>query len=48
MDTYSHELPSMQEEADEKMDEIFVPIDVSKELKKVGEPISYLSMLGND
>jgi integrase len=38
MDTYSHVLPSMQEEAAEKMDEILVPIDVSNELKKIGEP----------
>lgn len=38
MNTYSHVLPSMQEEAAEKMDEILVPIEVSGELKKVGEP----------
>jgi len=28
----------MQEEAAEKMDEIVMPIDVSDELKKIGEP----------
>ena len=28
----------MQEEAAEKMDEIMMPIDVSDELKKIGEP----------
>jgi len=32
----------MQEEAAEKMDEILVPIEVSKELKKIGEPKPYL------
>ncbi len=37
LNTYSHVLPSMQEEAAEKMDEILVPIDVGKELKKIGE-----------
>jgi len=42
MDTYSHVLPSMQEEAAEKMDELLIPIDVSDELKKVGEPKPYL------
>jgi integrase len=48
MDTYSHVLPSMQEEAAEKMDEILVPIDVSNELKKIGEPKPYLRISGND
>jgi integrase len=38
MDTYSHVLPSMQEEAAEKMDEILVPIEVSATLKRVKEP----------
>jgi len=37
MDTYSHVLPSMQEEAAEKMDEILVPIDVSNEIKSLKE-----------
>ena len=35
--TYSHVLPSMQEEAAEKMDAILKPIDVSNEFKKIGE-----------
>jgi hypothetical protein len=30
----------MQDEAGEKMDEIMMPIDVSDELKKLGEPIA--------
>ena len=38
LNTYSHVLPSMQEEAAEKMDEIRVPIEVSSTLKKVKEP----------
>jgi len=37
MDTYSHVLPSMQEEAAEKMDEILVPIEVSATLKHIKE-----------
>lgn len=37
MDTYSHVLPSMQEEAAEKMDEILVPIEVSAALKHIKE-----------
>lgn len=37
LDTYSHVIPSMQEEAAEKMDEILVPIEISAELKKVKE-----------
>jgi len=41
MNTYSHVLPSMQEEAAEKMDEILVPIDVGEELNKVGESKPY-------
>ncbi|MCX6083291.1 MAG: site-specific integrase [Chloroflexi bacterium] len=35
LNTYSHVLPSMQDEAAEKMDEMLNIIDVSKELKKV-------------
>jgi len=38
LNTYSHLLPSMQEETAEKMDEILIPIEVSEELKKVKEP----------
>jgi len=38
LNTYSHVLPSMQEEAAEKMDEIRVPIEVSATLKRVKEP----------
>ena len=38
LNTYSHVLPSMQEEAAEKMDEILVPIEASSTLKKVKEP----------
>jgi integrase len=38
LNTYSHVLPSMQEEAAEKMDEILVPIEVSATLKRVKEP----------
>jgi integrase len=38
LNTYSHVLPSMQEEAAEKMDELLNPIDVSQEIKrKLGE-----------
>jgi integrase len=41
LNTYSHVLPAMQEEAAEKMDEIMMPIDVSDELKKLGESKAY-------
>jgi integrase len=37
LNTYSHVLPSMQEEAAEKLDEILVPMDISDEIKKIGE-----------
>jgi integrase len=37
LNTYSHVLPSMQEDAAEKMDEILAPIEVSESLKKVKE-----------
>lgn len=37
LNTYSHVLPSMQEEAAEKMDEILVPIEVTEALNKVKE-----------
>ncbi len=35
LNTYSHVLPGMQEEAAEKMDTLLTPIDVSSELSKV-------------
>ncbi|MGA7607934.1 MAG: site-specific integrase [Anaerolineales bacterium] len=35
LNTYSHVLPSMQEDAAEKMDEILIPIEVSEEFKHV-------------
>ena len=38
LNTYSHVLPSMQEEAAEKLDELLIPIDVSQQLKKIQEP----------
>ena len=38
LNTYSHVLPSMQEDAAEKMDEILVSIEVSATLNKVKEP----------
>jgi integrase len=37
LNTYSHVLPAMQEEAAEKMDELLTPIEVSEEIKRVGE-----------
>ncbi len=37
LNTYSHVLPSMQEDAAEKMDELLKPIDVSGELKHLSE-----------
>jgi integrase len=37
LNTYSHVLPSMQEDAAEKMDELLTPIDVSQSLKELGE-----------
>jgi integrase len=37
LSTYSHVLPVMQDEAAEKMDELLMPIDVSGEIKKLGE-----------
>ena len=45
LNTYSHTLPSMQEEAAEKMDELLTPIEVSDELKKIGEPTPHLVVL---
>ena len=38
LNTYSHVLPPMQEEAAEKMDEILVPIVVTVALKKTEKP----------
>jgi integrase len=38
LNTYSHVLPSMQEEAAEKMDELLKPIEISAEIKKLAEP----------
>ena len=37
LNTYSHVLPVMQDEAAEKMDELLAPINVSNELKIIGE-----------
>jgi integrase len=37
LNTYSHVLPSMQEEAAERLEELLVPINVSDEIKKLGE-----------
>ena len=37
LNTYSHLLPSMQEDAAEKMDELLKPIDVNEELKQINE-----------
>jgi len=37
LNTYSHVLPSMQEEAAEKLDELLTPIEVSKEIKHLRE-----------
>ena len=41
LNTYSHVLPVMQDEAAEKMDELLVPINVSEEIKKLGEGSSF-------
>lgn len=38
LNTYSHVLPSMQEEVAEKMDELFTLTEVSDELNKIKEP----------
>lgn len=38
LNTYSHVLPSMQDEVAEKMDELLTLTDVSDELKKIKEP----------
>jgi len=45
LNTYSHVLPVMQEEAAGKMDELLTPINVSDELKKLGEyNLSYTTL----
>ena len=38
LNTYSHVLPHMQEEAAEKMDELLTLIEVGDQLKKIKEP----------
>jgi integrase len=49
LNTYSHVLPSMQEEAADKMDELLKPIEVSEELKKLAEPQQkYTAMSGDN
>ena len=40
LNTYSHVLPIMQDEAADKMDELFTPIDVSNEIRKLGDQSS--------
>jgi integrase len=37
LNTYSHVLPAMQEDAAEKLDNLLMPIDVSDEIKRIGE-----------
>jgi integrase len=37
LNTYSHVLPSMQEDAAEKLDELLRPIDVTAKIKKIGK-----------
>lgn len=37
LNTYSHVLPAMQDEAAEKLDTLLTPIDVSEEIKRLGE-----------
>ena len=37
LNTYSHVLPVMQDEVAEKLDELLTPINVSDEIKKLGE-----------
>ena len=41
LNTYSHVLPSMQEEAADKMDELLTPIEVTGEIKKVEEQLAH-------
>jgi integrase len=37
LNTYSHVLPGMQDEAAGKLDELLTPINVNNEIKKLGE-----------
>jgi hypothetical protein len=37
LNIYSHVLPSIQEEAAEKMDELLTPIEVSDEMRRLKE-----------
>ena len=37
LNTYSHAIPSMQDEAAEKLDEFLTVIDVNDEIKRMGE-----------
>lgn len=37
LNTYSHVLPSMQEEAADKLDELLTPIDVGEEIRRIKE-----------
>jgi integrase len=47
LNTYSHVLPSMQEDAAEKLDELLTPIDVSNEIKQIEEQlVTYNFQLG--
>jgi hypothetical protein len=43
LNIYSHVLPSMQEDAAEKLDELLIPIEVSNEIKRVSEVKAFLS-----
>jgi len=43
LNIYSHVLPSMQEEAVEKLDELLIPIEVRNEIKQVSEVKASLS-----
>ena len=38
LNTYSHESPAKQVEAAAKVDELLTPIEVTEELRKLGEP----------
>jgi len=48
LNTYSHVLPSMQEEAAEKLDELLTPIEVSKEIKQLREKEQIYSILSSE
>jgi integrase len=46
LNTYSHVLPAMQEEAAEKLDQLLTPIEISQEIDQMGEnQISGISRL---